>query len=235
MFREHRRRGHLALAVATLVLVSGCTGVLVDRTASPAVVPDADHLAAGYEAAPVVAVPVGVPLAIGPVVREIRATGYLAVYTAPARNATVVVLSTPDEEVGGESANPLVHLTAPESVELALDAVRETGTLADVDVGDVGDLRSVGSEERTLLGTPTTVTTYAATATRENGSSVDLSVHVAAVRHDGDVILAIAVHETGSPEAPTALGLFERIDHPADVPVSDPPTRPESPFPASEA
>jgi hypothetical protein len=231
MFRVRKRR-LAVVALSTLVVLVGCTGVLVDRAAAPAVLADADRLAAGYEAAPVVAVPVSVPLAVGPVVREVRATGYLAAYSAPDRGAAIVVLSTPDAEVAGESANPLVHLTAPETVEIALDGLRETGTVADVTVSDVADLRPVGSDQRTVLGAPTTVTTYAATATTANGSTTDVVVHVAVVRHDGDVVAAVAVHDAATPEAPTAFGLFERIEHPADVPVVDPPTRPSSPLAA---
>ena len=122
------RRRLAAVSLALLVALAGCTGVLVDRAAAPAVVPDADRLAAGYEAAPVVAVPVSVPIAVGPVVREVRATGTLAVYTAPERESAILVLSTPDAEVAGESVNPLVRLTDSETVEMALDAVREAGT-----------------------------------------------------------------------------------------------------------
>jgi hypothetical protein len=228
MTAEHRLR-LAAVAVALLVALAGCTGVLVDRAAAPAVVADADATAAGYEAAPVVAVPVSVPIAIGPVVREVRATGTLAAYTAPDRESAVLVLSTPDADVAGESVNPLVRLTDPKTVSMALDAAREAGTVAGANVTEVGDLRPVASEERMVLDTPSTVTTYTALATAENGSTTEVRIHVVAVPHDEDVVLAVGVHNVSSAEGPTVLDLFERIEHPADVPLVDPTERPESP------
>lgn len=228
MISAHRRSA-AALALAVLVALAGCTGVLVDRAAAPAVVSAADHVAAGYEAAPVAAVPVSVPVAVGPVVREVRATGTLAVYTSPERESAVFVLSTPDAELAGESVNPLLRLTDPETVTMALDALHEAGSAAEANVGEMGDVRPVASEDRVVLGTPTTVTTYRATATAENGSTTEVSLHVLAVPHDGDVILAVGVHDASSDEGPVVLDLFERIEHPADVPLVDPTRRPDSP------
>jgi hypothetical protein len=125
--------------------------------------------------------------------------------------ALLAVVSTPDARIEGRSVSPIVRLSDPELVSWTLERVADASTRGGIDA-EVTGLRVVGSETRTVLGTPTEVVTYTGTTAVE-GESVAVLLHLAVVSHEGDVIVALAAHDPDLDEREPLLALMERIEH----------------------
>ena len=126
---------------------------------------------------------------------RVRATARRAVYRTPERD-------------------PLV---SPESIDLDIDplgdrSTREVVALAQGVYADVGELEHVENGSATLLGTETTLSKYATTAVA-GGSPVDVFVYVAAVRHGGDVVRAVAVVPRAADDQEAVRTLLAAADH----------------------
>jgi hypothetical protein len=230
----------VVVAVATVVALAGCLGPLATYDAAPAAVaPDAAE-AEGYALVASSDVPLIVPLYFGPVGGDVRVTGHVAVYGSVAdvtggsaaadggappvdRNASVdpgagdavlFVLSTPDREVFGLSANPFAHLSNQELLATVVGTVSDLN--ADVGVGSVANLRVAGRSTHGLLGTDTDVVSYDGTLVAENGTETAVRLHLATVEHGGDVVVAVAVHDAGADPAvtETLVRLMGAVEHP---------------------
>lgn len=202
-----------AVGIVVLLVLSGCTGTLLDVSASPATVPESALATVGYEHVDTTAVPLTYPIAVGPVVRDVRVTSYLSGYdrtTAENRTATLLVLSTPNVEVGGESINPFAHLSNRELAVRVLDETRRLSTVGAV--GSLSEVRLVDANERIVLGTRTEVLTYAAILESE-GESRAVLLHVVAVPHGRDVVVAVGLHEVTLDESAALESLIEQIEH----------------------
>lgn len=211
-------RGLAAVALAVLLAVAGCAGPgdrtpqPIEGTASAATVDGDARSAAGLEEVAVESGRVNRTGSIdlsGDVEMEsdyrVRATAQRAVYR------------TPDRDPPSVFAVHSVPLVSPESIDLDIDplgdrSTREVVGLVQGVYADVGDLEHVENESATLLGAETTLSKYATTAALEGGT-VDVVVYVASVRHDGDVVRAVAVVPRAADDLGTVRRLLAAVEH----------------------
>jgi hypothetical protein len=206
-------RGYGPLFVAVAVVLAGCSGTLVEFAASPATVPDSALEATGYVHGNTTEVPLTYRVGLFGVSRDVTVRTWVSGYsktTADNRTAILVLHSSPNVAVAGESVNPLGQLSNRELVSVALDQVTDLRAMGGIE--NVTDLREVGSRNVTVLGTPTRTVSYAGTAEIEDerlGVVVDLTV----VEHGDDVVVALGVYEESLDETPNHVALVERIEH----------------------
>jgi hypothetical protein len=207
------------LAVTAVVLLAGCLGGTLSFSATPATIPPASLTAEGYVAGNATAVPLRLPVGVAGVGTTVDVTAHVAGYsrtTASNDTAGLLLLSTPDERVAGRSVNPFAVATNREVLQTALTTLERTGGLAGeytpAGTAGIADLREVAVRNVTMFGEPTELTTYAGTATAD-GERVAVLVHVAAVRHDGDVVVALAVHGESMDERDAVARLVAAAEH----------------------
>lgn len=204
-----------AVGVAVLLLLAGCSGTLFSAEASPAEIPRAEYESVDYVHGNTTAIPLGYEVGTAGVSRDVTVTSWVSGYSRTVADDEVsllLLLSTPNAEVAGESVNPFARMSDGVLLDQVLNA---TATLNVTDrVGDVGELRRVDAAERTVLDTPTTVTTYTGNADIE-GNRVAVLVHVAAVEHGDDVVVVVAVHPESMDETARIHELVEAIEHEA--------------------
>lgn len=212
------------VVLAVVLVLAGCTGTLFAAEASPATIPPAAYESVGYVHGNTTAVPLSYTVGTAGVSRNVTVTSQLSGYSRTVADDEVsllLVLSTPNVEVAGESVNPFARMADGVLLDRVLNAtatLNVTGYVGDAGdvaaVADVGDLRRVDAVERTVLDTPTTVTTYAGTVEIE-GTRVAALVHVAVVEHGDDVVVAVAVHPESMNETARIHRLVEAIEHEA--------------------
>jgi hypothetical protein len=231
-----------SLLVVLFVLVAGCTGTLAEVRSSPATVPASALVPVDYVHGNTTEVPITYPVGVGPVTRDVTVYVWVSGYSRTVENeeggndtAGLLVVSSPDERIGGQSVNPFVHLSNRELVAELFDLVVEAGTATGRNVTEVADLRETEVEERIVLGAQVEVVTYTATvrygpATATSSASDDSSaadpgstdwtrtlvIHLMAVEHGDDVVLALGVHGDAMDEGETMVDLMEAIEHEAD-------------------
>ena len=231
----------LPALVAALVLLAGCTGTLAEVRSAPATVPEVALAPVGYVHGNTTEVPLTYPVGVGPVQRDVTVYLWVSGYSRTVENAqgsndtaALLVVSSPNERVEGQSVNPFVHLSNRELVAQLFELVVEAGAATGQNVTDVASLTETGVAARTVLGQPVEVTTYVATvrygptATAEGsagtstataapasdaGATRTLFVHLMAVEHGDDVVLALGVHGDAMDEGATMAGLMEAIEH----------------------
>ena len=208
-------RAAASLAVAVSLLLAGCTGTLASFEASPATIPDAALEPLGYVRGNTTAVPLTYPVGAGGVSGNVTVTSYVSGYaktTADGDASALVVLSTPNADVGGRSVNPFAHLSNRDLTTRALATLQEVRGLSEY--GAVGDLREVDSREQTVFGSPTEVVTYSGTATVD-GALTETRFVVASVEHGNDVVTVVGVHAAEFDETENLGVLMERVEHDA--------------------
>lgn len=215
------------VALAVLLLLAGCTGGQIAATADPAGVPGDALGGTGYTHLNTTDVTVRRPVSALGVERTVTATNWVATYGKVPENATggasegsagasessgsvLLVLSSPDVQVAGVGANPIAQLSNEEVVSFLLDQVAAAGL---DDGASVPELTQTGSTKATLLGKDRKVVHYTAVVESE-GTSQEMAVHVATVRHAGDVVVMVGIHPTGVDEGPTLVKLMESVKHP---------------------
>ncbi|MFC4359960.1 DUF6517 family protein [Halobium salinum] len=216
------RPGAAALLFAALVVLAGCTGTLVNAEASPATIPTEAHEAVGYVHGNTTAVPLTYPIGVAGVSRDVTVTSYVSGYSktvgategSPGDVAALLVVSTPNARVAGQSANPFAHATNAELTERAFALLDRAKALGGTEYEDLGDVRELAREERTVLGGSAEVVSFAATATVD-GNPTEVRLHVVSVEHGDDVVVALGVHEVGFDESAALAGMMERIEHAA--------------------
>jgi len=112
-----------------------------------------------------------------------------------------VVLSTPTGGVAGQDLNP----AADWSNRRVISEMRDR-------TGLVPDLEAEGNRTVQALGESRRVSTYTGTA-QVLGQPVDVRVHVASFTHEGDVVVAVAVHPEDLDETDTVDALFSGLQH----------------------
>lgn len=191
---------HTLAAVGVVVLVSlaGCSVITgegpLSLTASEATVSETALSETGYESRNVSERSFSRTVSALGQTREVELTTHAAVYERPVTAggqatpaAGFVVLSTPGVEVSNRTLNPLSGLSPGDLVQVV-----ETG----YDGVSVGD--GVATRNVTVLGQPTTVTRFEGAATAD-GTEAPVTVHATTVEHEGDFLIAVAVHPTGLP------------------------------------
>lgn len=207
-----------ALVLAVLLVLAGCAGPgdrtpePIEGSASRATVGDDGLSAAGYEEVTVeedrverrgtLDVSGDVELVVD---YHVDATAQRAVYRdADADPPSVFALYS-------------VPLVSPDQIDVRIDPLGDRSTadvaaLAQGVYGEFGALEHVTNRTVSLLGSETTVANYRTTA-RSDGTSVDVSVYVAAVEHDGDVVRAVAVLPQADGDFDVVRTLLESTRH----------------------
>lgn len=203
------RRAYLAAASAAAL--TGLTGCLGDDgafhyVAGPASVDEAALEDAGYGGEGPTESRIEETVSVAGFDVDVTLTTWSAVYASERGEGSFVALSTPDVTLAGQSVNPLGRLSNDELLARALDH------LGRFEGGDVSDLRQVGTEQRTVLGSPTRVSSYLGTVESEAGDQV-VRFHLANRAHAGDVVVLLGVHSNGTDEAETLLSLMEAVEH----------------------
>ena len=201
------------LCVVLVVLLAGCSSLFGETTfpAGEATVSEAALSETGYETVTVSTQTVTRSVGAGEASRSVTVEINTAVYRrgpGDERPTTLpvgfVLVSAPGVEVGNDTVNPLSDVPVGEVVD-------------DTDLGyaNVSIDDAVGTRDVTVLGSERRVTRFDGSAT-ENGSSVNVTVHVTTVEHEGEFLLAVAVYPSRLPERQRVDRLLAGVRHSAE-------------------
>lgn len=225
-------------SLALLVVLAGCTGTLVEVRSAPATIPQSALAPVEYVHGNTTEVPLSYPVGVGPITRDVTVYVWVSGYsrTVETANGTetagLLVVSSPNRRLEGQSVNPFAHSSNRELVAQLLDLVVEAGMATGRNVTEVASITETGVDDRTVLGQRTDVVTYTATVRLDTatppasatstpvateatpaGDTTTLVVHLMAVEHGEDVVFALGVHGDGLDEAETVADLMETIEH----------------------
>ncbi|RDZ65392.1 hypothetical protein C5B90_03230 [Haloferax sp. Atlit-12N] len=223
-----------ALALALIVALAGCLGGLGGSTtfaAQPATIPPSAYEAHGYVHGNSTVVPLSYDVGVGPASRSVGAEVWVSGYSKTTDDddiTALVVVSSPNAEVAGQSVNPLSNLGNRELVATGLDLLADAQALGNVP--EVNGVREVGARNVTMLGSKTELVTYAGTVEVEagetavdgetvayEGGTAEVRLHLATVEHDGDVVVLLAVHGADVDESEAVAALAGAVEHPGTV------------------
>lgn len=186
----------VGVALALMILTSGCIGVLsgpVTFTASEATVSDAALQDTGYEENRTTEMTVSQTFSAAGQRKEVKVVNWISEYhhsvgipgLAEQKVAVFATFASPQVEVLGKSFNPLSKYDNRQLAE------QFTAKLQNVRIQ-----REVGTRQVTMLGNRTTVSKYEATVTTVAGLQFDAYLHVTKVEHGDDHVVALAVYPT---------------------------------------
>ena len=214
------RRGAAVVAVALLLVTSGCIGFLtgsepLEFSAEPATVSGSAATDAGYEYNGTRELTVNRSFDVGGQERRVIATNQISDYRksmdlGPLGNAEVGVfnvVTTPAVEIAGQTLNPIGSYSNARLVEFVQQQY-----------SGLGDIQRVSEQNITVQGTETAVTKFSATATIQ-GQEIDVFIHVTKYRSGDDFVVAIGVYPQqleGSEES-NVLSMMRAIDHPVEA------------------
>ncbi|SEG22665.1 hypothetical protein SAMN04488133_1566 [Halobellus limi] len=210
------RRALAAVAVALLLVTSGCIGFLTGDepltfSAEPAAADEATAQEAGYELNGTRTLEVNETFEVAGQERQVVATNYLTDYRksvelgalGEAEVGVFTVVSTPAVEIAGRTLNPIGSYSNARLVQFVQEQY-----------SGMSDIERVSEQNVTVQGTETTVTKFSATATIE-GREVDVFVHVTKYRDGDDFVLALGVYpQQLDGEEENVLALIRSIEHP---------------------
>lgn len=212
-----RRRARLAaLATALVVVLAGCGGMggprtpeTITATAGEATVSEAALSETGFTER-------------NRTTRQLADSGTLEVAGDVQMEVNYRIEATTSRAVYGDADGSVfavysVPLVEPDDVAATIDplagrSVTDVATRAQDTYGRFGELEPVENATVTMLGTEVTLARYVTTATGPNGST-EVILSVARVRHDGDVVVAVAVVPAPDDEISTVRTLVGGIDH----------------------
>lgn len=203
----------VGLALALVLALSGCSGTLVEYTASPAAIPDAALESQEYVHGNTTMVPLTYRLGAAGVSRNITAETWVAGYsrtTTDNDTAAVILYSSPNVELAGTSVNPLRQLANRELIQFGIDRVTDLRGFGGIE--NVSDLRETGTRNVTMLGTQTQLVSYTGTA-EVDGRRVAVVANLAMVEHGGDIVVALGIHEATLDETAAHATLVEAVVH----------------------
>jgi len=210
-----RQRTAVGLALAVMVLTSGCLGVLTGSEplsfgAAKATERQQTLSETGYRQVAVESQNDTRQFSAAGQTRNVTVTSWVSQYqrsvdlgalgSQPA--AVFVAISTPQVDVLGRTFNPVGDMSNRELLE------QLQSQYGRIQVGPQADSQNV-----TVLGSETTVSKFAGTATL-GGTSVDVYIHVTKVKHDGDFVVAVAIYPqrlTG--EQKRVFRLLDGLEH----------------------
>jgi hypothetical protein len=211
-----RRRALLALALAALVVSSGCLGFLagsepLEFAADPARTDAAAAADAGYDLNATETLVEERTVEAAGQSRTVEVTSRVATYERAvelgplgrAKLGVFAVVSSPAVEVAGQTFNPLADASNGDLVGMVGSQYSGLST------GDPVSSRSVQA-----LGTTANVTKFAGTAVFA-GQSVDVFVHVTKVRHGDDFVVAVGVYPRRVDDADAVVAMVRALEHPA--------------------
>lgn len=214
------RRGAAVVAVALLMVTSGCIGFLTGSeplrfSAEPAAVSGSAAADAGYEYNGTRELTVNRSFEVGGQERRVIATNRISAYTksadlGPLGEAEVGVfnvVTTPAVEIAGQTLNPIGSYSNARLVEFVQQQY-----------SGLSDIQRVSDRNITIQGSETAVTKFSATATIE-GQEVDVFVYVTKYRNGDDFVVAVGVYpqQLESQEESNVFSMMRAIDHPVEV------------------
>jgi hypothetical protein len=212
------RRAVAALAVAGLLLTSGCVGFLTGSESlsfesEPVAVTDAALEETGYEEQRRTEQSVERTFSVAGEERTVTATNHVAEYGKSAGTlfgdtqvARFVAFSTPKVEVAGQGPfNPVGELSN-----------RELATRLTEQYDRVENVRRESNRTATAFGEDVTVSKFRADARLAGGQEVEVFLHVSKFEHGDDFVIAVAVHPTQLDEESNVDRLVGGLDHPAE-------------------
>ena len=214
---DTRRRTIAAVAVAALLVTSGCVGFLTGSDSlsfqsDPLKVTTDAQEQTGYEEQRRTTKQINRTYSVAGQERDVVVTNHLSEYARSADTlfgdqevARFTVLSTPQVKIAGQAFNPVDDFSNRELV-LRLQEQYDS----------IDNIRAEGNRTLTVLGNETTVSKFRADATLQGGQEVEVFIHITKVKHEGDFVVAVAVHPTELDEQENVNTLFEEIDHPAE-------------------
>ncbi|MFC7204229.1 DUF6517 family protein [Haloferax namakaokahaiae] len=224
-------RPTVPLALAAIVVLAGCLGGATTLSAEPATIPASAYESHGYVHGNTTEVPIARDVSVGPASRNVSANVWISGYSKPSNGTDISVLtviSSPNVEVAGQLVNPLATLGSRELITTGLSLLTEAQSFANAP--EVNDLREVGTQDVTILGSETELVTYEGTVAVEpgertvdgeqvqyEGGKATVRIHVATVEHDGDVIVVFALNGADSDDMETIAALATAVEHPGTV------------------
>lgn len=202
------------VSLAVLLVLGGCTGFLsgpVSFSASQATVSDAALEETGYEHNGTRAMNVTRTFSAAGQEKQVEVTNWISEYhqsvglpgVGERRVAMFVTFSSPQVNVLGKSFNPLAQYDNAQLARQFTSRLRS-----------VGGVRQVDSRNRTMLGQTTEVSKFEATVTTTAGVQFDAYVHVAKVKHEGDVVVALGVYPQKLPgQSEKVYRLIRGVEH----------------------
>ncbi|MFC7028448.1 DUF6517 family protein [Halomicroarcula sp. GCM10025324] len=209
------RTGLLTALIALLVVSSGCVGLITGETvafeAEPASVDDAALETTGYDEARDEAQTLTRNVSVVGQERTVRITNHVAEYNRSVdlgplgelEFARLILLSTPGATVAGQSLNPLASQSNRQLVERLIQRTER-----------VSDVQAEGNRTVQILGEDRTVSEFTGTSDVQ-GQEIDIRLHVASFEHEGDVVVAVAVHPERIDERDRVDTLLGAIQHPS--------------------
>lgn len=204
--------GWKGVTVAALVVLAGCSAGGVTTFEADAAVVDQSVVAdTGYEFNGTSKQTINRTFEVAGSQQEVTITNRISTYeksvefpgVGSRRAAVVSVLSSPSVGIGGTEFNPIAEFTASDLASTAGD--RRSGL-------SIGEKQGTSTVQ--TLGTRTTVTRFS--GTQSMGSmSVDVTIHVTKVKHEGDFVVTYAVYPTRLDDAKTVRRMIGALVHPA--------------------
>jgi hypothetical protein len=206
----------LPVAVALLLVTSGCVGLITGETvtfeASPATVSDSTLDSTGYELRNATQANVTRDVTVAGQDRTVRLVTERRQYT---RSGSVfgvevvelsrfVVVSIPSATVAGQTLNP----AADWANRRILEAVQgQTRSIDDVEPAGNRTVRVLGEDRRVSEFTGTTEVA---------GQPLDVRLHIVGFQHEGDIVIGVAVHPENVGETDAVDDLLFGLRHGSD-------------------
>jgi len=203
----------VSVAVALLVVTSGCAGLVTGDTvefeASDASVSENVLESTGYELQNSSSQNITRDVTVVGQERTIRVENQLTDYSKAVdfgplgefETARFTVLSTPGATVAGQTLNPAADWSNRRVVEQVASQS-----------GDIDNIQHESNRTTQSLGETRTVTEFSGTTTVA-GQEVNMVLHVASFEHEGDVIIAVAAHPERIDETDNVDTLLAGIEH----------------------
>lgn len=205
--------GSRTLLVVSVILLAGCSGTLLEYRAAPATIPETALEPRGYVHGNTTELPLTYRIGPPGISPGVTARTWVSGYTksTPENDTAVLLLhSSPSGEVAGMSVNPLGQLSNPDLIRFVLERVTDLSFLASVD--GVSGLRETGTRNVTALGTQAQMVRYTGTA-EIDGERVAIAINLAVIGHEGDVVVALGIHDESLDETATHAALIQQIEH----------------------
>lgn len=213
------RQGILAVVLIACVVLSGCAATQQEFRfeASPASFENASVSEAGYEQTVSREVVRNRSVEAGGSTRDVTVVNHLRVYERQAtieplgeqQIAAAAVFTSPSISIVGQEFNPLADAEPRRLVRQATSVAGE-----DLPGGGLQNVQFEETRTTTVLGTQTNLSVFTAT-TSIQGVSVDVFVHVARVKHEGDFVIVAGVFPVrfAEEERPRLQTLFDATTH----------------------
>lgn len=209
----------MALALAGLLVTSGCIGFLTGEEAlsfesKPVAVNDTATQETGYEQFRKEASKMNRTYTVAGQTRNVTVTNHVAEYAkslsiplfGDQRVARFTVFATPKVSIAGQGPfNPVSDMN---NTQLAL-LLQEQYTSLD-------NVQRESDQSKTVLGEETTVTKFRADATMVGGQSTEVFFHITKVEDGDDYVILLGIYPTQVDEEENVFRMMKGVQHPAN-------------------